>query len=150
VRLDGRARPELVKWQRPDPDASHAFIEPSAFAGESPSLYSRPVPTSNAKLIQRASLGNIHFELPVDAACGYTDPLHLVVCLDVDYRISAIESLRLLAFAADPLVVRGGSERALTVVNDFLSAHAPKAQVELQRDDLCSGDCDRRITLEVQ
>lgn len=101
-------------------------------------------------MIQRAALGNIRFELPIDADCGYTDPVHLVVCLDVDYGMTAIESLRVLSFAADPVRVRAGSARALTVIRDLLATHSPKSEVELLRDVRCTGDCERRITLELQ
>lgn len=150
VRRDARQNIDLVKWQQPGPGGEHSFVAPAAMAEVAPSQYGRPVPTSNTKLIQRGQLGNIRFELPINADCGYSDPLHLVVCLDQDYRITATESLRVLSFASDPVRVVAGSPKALAVINDFLYANAPKAQAEFVSDAACVGACERRITLELQ
>ena len=113
--------------------------------------YARPILTSNARLIERQSLGNLHFELPVSAGCGYTDTQHVVVCLDIDYRITASEQLRVLAFAVDPVRVHAGSDRALTVVMKVLeSVPRVTGDVLTSLANNCDGDCARRVTLETQ
>lgn len=118
-----------------------------------PLKLARPVLTSQAKLTSSARLGNIKVELPVDAECGYSGPQHLVLCLDADYQASGADQLRFLAFMRDPVNITFGSERAAAGVRHLLEGRGLLAEnvgfKVLQPTD-CTGDCSRRITLEVQ
>lgn len=136
-----------MAWQYPD--TRHFLLDHGPTrTGFDP--FKRPVATSTAKLVERTSLGNLHFELPVNAGCGYADARHLVVCLDADYRLTPIESLRVLAFAVDPVVLKASSSRAQAAVADLIHSHAPEAQMELVDDQRCTGACEYRVTLESQ
>lgn len=145
-----RRASEIALWQRPEPDTQHVLVDRTHLAFEGFAHYRRPVPVSNSYMIQRSSLGNLHVELPVNAGCGYSDPAHLVVCLDIDYRVPPTDALRVLAFAADPVRITAGSERAREAIRPLIEQAAPATPIELARDGHCTGECDRRITLESQ
>lgn len=141
--------PSSILWQSPAPEANHFIVDRTTPLAATAGRITRPVPTSNGRLVQRQSLGNIHFELPVDAGCGYANRTHLVVCLDLDFRMAPNEALRVLAMSVDPVRVRAGSPQALTVIRNLLR-DKPASQAELLVDESCAGDCERRITLETQ
>lgn len=96
-------------------------------------------------------LGNTRIELPVDAACGYSDEQNLVVCLDDGMKLSDTDHLRLLAMSADPFELRAGSPQALSVVLDVLAVSVFRNQNSRfgVSADGCSGACERRISVRI-
>jgi hypothetical protein len=67
--------------------------------------------------------------------------------------MSPADQLRVLSFANDPFKFTAGSERALKSMAALVaSTGAPpeNAQAFLQPAGCTSGDCQRRITLELQ
>lgn len=139
----------MLLWQRREPDSLHYFVVDTSMPREALGFH-RPMMTSNGKLIQHRSLNNLHWEWPVDAGCGFADVGHLVVCLDVDYHVQPTDALRVLAFSADPIRIKAGSSRAATAMWQLIQTNLPYAQIDVAPDSTCTGDCDRRVSLELQ